>query len=230
MTSWSYTLAPEVSVAAEEAALPTSTTDAGEEHCLDHNTAHGAEAMALLLYQFQDSPRFKALIAIMARQIQEIEDSLWLELNQRDIEQSGGVYLDQIGKLIGQPRSGLLDVEYRSLLRARVQANRSKGTSSDIINVTQALFGNAGLLGEDYPAKVIYDTDGDVTLYDLDSVFQVLRDSVASGIQFMLIYQLSPTPLLFQFAPANVVVVDSTKGFANNSQTTGGHLRGARIV
>lgn len=230
MSSWSYILAPAAVISGEESALPTSVDDTGEEHCLARRTTVVVDGQELLLFQFQDSPRLKALLGIYLKQIQEIEDALWLELQQRDINQAAGIYLDQIGNLIGQPRSGLLDLAYRDLLRARIAANRSKGTSADIIDVIQALFGNVGMLSEDYPAKVIYDTDALVSTYDLDTVFQVLRASVSSGIQFMLIYQLSPTAVLFQFAPANVVVIDSTKGFADNAQTTGGHLRGARVI
>lgn len=231
MSAWSYILAPAPSISGEESLLPTSVDDTGEEHCLAQHTSVVVDGQELLLFQFQDSPRLKALLAIYLKQIQEVEDALWLELQQRDINQAAGIYLDQIGDLIGQPRSGLADLVYRDLLRARIAANRSRGTSADIIDVIQALFGNAGILSEDYPAKVIYDTDALVSLYDLDTVFQVLRASVSSGIQFMLIYQLSPTANLFKFAPpGGAVVVDANHGFGNTAQTTGGKLRGARVI
>lgn len=231
MSTWSYILAPAATIAGSESELPTSVDDTGEEHCLAQHTTVVVDGQELLLFQFQDSPRLKALLGIYLKQIQEVEDALWLELKQRDIDQAAGIYLDQIGDLIGQPRSGLLDLPYRDLLRARIASNRSKGTSADIIDVIQALFGNAGVLSEDYPAKVIYDTDALVSIYELDTVFQVLRASVSSGIQFMLIYQLSPTANLFKFAPpGGVVVVDANHGFGNTAQTTGGRLRGARIV
>lgn len=55
-----------------------------------------------------------------------------------------GVHLDRIGKLVGQPRGAAPDAEYRPLLRARVLANKSRGTASDVIGVFVAMFAGEG--------------------------------------------------------------------------------------
>ena len=61
---------------------------------------------------------------------------------------SAGVWLDAIGKLIGQPRKGGAyplgesDTDYRRKLRAAVLRNRSGGTAEDLIAVVSALLGD----------------------------------------------------------------------------------------
>lgn len=229
-STWTYSTDGLPVINGSETALPTSVSDTGEEHCLALKPDVVSDGQALLLYQFKDATKLNALLAIYLRQLQEAEVANWLLLNLQDIDIAGGIYLDHMGALIGQPRSGLDDTFYRNLLKARIAANKSTGTSADIIDVIQALFGNEGVLSEDYPAKVVYDTGGAVVEYALESVFQVLRDSVASGIQFMFIYQEYPDDEIFTFAPGNVVVVDADQGFANTAQTTGGRLRNARVA
>jgi hypothetical protein len=52
-----------------------------------------------------------------------------------------GVQLDRIGRLVGQARAGADDEHFRYYLRARIAANRSRGTVDDLIRVFQAMLG-----------------------------------------------------------------------------------------
>jgi len=52
-----------------------------------------------------------------------------------------GAQLDRIGRLVGQARAGADDDHFRYYLRARIAANRSRGTVDDLIRVFQAMLG-----------------------------------------------------------------------------------------
>lgn len=54
---------------------------------------------------------------------------------ERFVDTAVGAQLDIIGKIVGQKRNGLVDDIYRRYIRARVSANRSRGTKPDILKV-----------------------------------------------------------------------------------------------
>jgi len=47
-----------------------------------------------------------------------------------------------IGKLVGQPRNGLVDNDYRRFVRARIATNRSSGTSEEALNIARLVLGD----------------------------------------------------------------------------------------
>lgn len=78
---------------------------------------------------------------ILGPQFQDLEDATQSLLSLLDIDNSVGAQLDMIGRYVGQPRLGLLDVTYRLYLRARVLANKSTGTVEEIFAIMRALYG-----------------------------------------------------------------------------------------
>lgn len=67
--------------------------------------------------------------------VQDIENALQQLLTMRFIDTAVGVQLDVLGNIVGQGRDGLVDATYRRYIRARISANRSKGTIADAIRV-----------------------------------------------------------------------------------------------
>lgn len=94
--------------------------------------------------QFKGLSKITAWIDAIAVQAQALEDASQAVLTIIDIDASVGAQLDNLGRLIGQPRGGVNDVTYRLYLRARLAARRSKGTSEDLYTVFRALFGDLG--------------------------------------------------------------------------------------
>lgn len=94
--------------------------------------------------QFKDKPKIVAIAReVIAPQLQAIENAGQQLLTLWAIEDSEGVQLDIIGLLIGQPRFGLSDPDYRPVLSARIRANRSGGAPKDVYEVFRLLVGPA---------------------------------------------------------------------------------------
>lgn len=79
--------------------------------------------------------------------IQSFETAAQQVLTQRTIDTAVGQQLDEIGFLVGEPRSGLDDDTYRRRVRARISVHRSNGLVSDIIKVTALIvFDDASII------------------------------------------------------------------------------------
>lgn len=104
---------------------------------------HVERALALLPSQFAESTNLRALITAFAEIAQDIEDDTWACIEDRMLDTAEGAQLDQYGKVLGQPRDGLSDDDFRALLGIRILANRSNGQADVILRVV------AGLLGAD---------------------------------------------------------------------------------
>ena len=110
---------------------------------ITHILDHAARALALLPSQFAESTNLRALITAFTDAAQDIEDDTWACIEDRMLDTAEGVQLDQYGKVLGQPRDGLSDDDFRALLGIRILANRSNGQADVILRVV------AGLLGAD---------------------------------------------------------------------------------
>jgi hypothetical protein len=98
-----------------------------------HKTDYIAEAISLLLSQYRSSPNFLAILTALVEPLQDLEDDIAALLAQRVVTAAEGAQLDVLGKLVGQERAGRNDVDYQEWVLARVQANASQGTPSEII-------------------------------------------------------------------------------------------------
>ena len=78
---------------------------------------------------------------VLGPQCQDLEDAAQTLLTILDINASEGVNLDNIGRIVGQPRNGVDDSTYRLYLSARVLANKSAGTVDDLFKIMRVLFG-----------------------------------------------------------------------------------------
>lgn len=118
---------------------------------------HVAQGIARLLEQYKRSTRFIALLTVYLERTQALEDALWEVLELRSIDTGFGIILDHIGKILNEPRGGLIDDDYRILLRAKVKVLKSSGTGNQLIEIgdlsipggytfTLADMGNATLL------------------------------------------------------------------------------------
>jgi hypothetical protein len=105
----------------------------------DETIDHVAGAIGRLREQFKDKPNIVALLSALVRPSQAIENTLQDMLVFRTVDRATGVNLDRLGKIVGQPRNGLVDDDYRRYIRARIAANRSRGTVNDILKVARLI-------------------------------------------------------------------------------------------
>lgn len=101
-------------------------------------TDHVAQGLALLLSQFDESPRLRKLVEILLTRVQELEDwqqDVASQLN--DLQLAIGVQLDRHGRSIGELRNALTDVDYRRVILARGVANQSETDHETILRITR---------------------------------------------------------------------------------------------
>lgn len=92
---------------------------------------HVEQALAEIV-TYLDQPNFRAFIKTAAIEVQELEDTLWACIVERFLSRAVGAQLDQYGEVVGEPRNGLLDGEYREFLQARIWTNLSHGTPDEM--------------------------------------------------------------------------------------------------
>lgn len=96
---------------------------------------HVTKGLALLLQQWRLSPLLRGILATYLRQFQTLENVTWDVINSRMLATAIGAQLDMLGDLVGEPRKGRNDTDYRAAVRLRIRVNRSNGLAEDIIDV-----------------------------------------------------------------------------------------------
>ncbi len=147
----------------------------------------------------------KLLTAVCSAGFQPLEDTMQQVFLQRTIDNSVGTQLDAIGKLVGQPRNGLADDDYRRYCRAGISANRSKGTVEDLLKVIDlVIFDDSAtyVVTPSSPATVtIAITELGITDDLANVAFIFMRRSAATGVRVILEYG-NVTPLFtFDLGP-----------------------------
>lgn len=107
-------------------------TDGG---AIDHVTA----AINRLVIQFQ-KPKMKAMVRCFVTPIQKVEQAIIDLLTLRTLDNAVGEQLNVIGRIVGQKQVAVTDTTYRSLIRARIPANKSSGVAQDVLLVARLVF------------------------------------------------------------------------------------------
>lgn len=82
------------------------------------------------------------LLRALVGPFQKLEDTIQTLLVQRNVNLAIGVQLDQLGKLVGEPRDGVTDDEvYRRYVRARIAVNKSDGQPETIYRIARLVLG-----------------------------------------------------------------------------------------
>lgn len=102
-------------------------------------TDHSAKALARLMQKLKGKPLIEGLITASSTGFQTLEDTLW-SMYLITVDNATGDALDQFGAIVGQARGDAADdTDYRLMIKARVQANRSHGTVENILAVFRNL-------------------------------------------------------------------------------------------
>lgn len=84
------------------------------------------------------SPNLNSILSILLKQVQIVENVFHSVIVSRFIGSAVGVQLDQIGRLVGEPRYGRADdAVYRRAIRLRIFVNGSSGRPEDIIQIAR---------------------------------------------------------------------------------------------
>lgn len=177
-------------------------------------TDHVQQALNRLLFQYKESTNFRDFVTtVMGEQIQDIEDIGFELFGRLDIDNQEGEQLDGIGEIVGQPREGLTDDEYRVFLKARIAVNVSEGDAERLINTWKLLMdANTVELIENFPAEVSFYTDTSIGNPNLEALaFELIQLVAAGGVRvgFAAVYPDNA----FGFADSGI----NTSGFGDDT-------------
>lgn len=96
------------------------------------------EAIERLTSQLKGKENLEKLIKVSLRSLQEAEQSLLDLAKQKDLKTVTGIWLDYLGKLVGEFRSGRDDEEYRKAIEIRVAIKTSDGTEDSVYNIIKS--------------------------------------------------------------------------------------------
>lgn len=206
------------------AGIALGAEDTGEPYPLVCITDHVADGVSLLLPEFDESVRLIDMLKIGLRQVQMLEDELCAFRDQRDIDQAGNAFLDEIGALVLDVRGGRVDSAYRDSIKSQARVIRSRGTLPDLIAIVNPLVGAL------FPRIITAPGRKHLFIEFTDPTTQTLMLFVNGRLQkarmaaenVQVIYTLTAHAAVFTAAPADVSVTDAALGFADDGATSGG--------
>lgn len=106
---------------------------------------HSALALAEVLSQFADSPKYRGIVSALAGRFRGIEDDAIALLDDGMISTAAGELLNRWGRLLAVSRGGRSDADYRRLILTRITARRSGGVPESILAVVAILAGDVAV-------------------------------------------------------------------------------------
>lgn len=192
MSDLVYTLPP-------EAVLASFADDGVGARITDHAT----RAVERLGQQYR-KPKFEAFLRALIGPLQTVENTAWDVLTLRNVDTAIGVQLDTLGEIVGQPRNGMVDADYRRAIRARIAVNNSNGTIHDVITAAKLVIDNVlvkVVIIPQYPAALTVVASGAaVTTGVADIVIDFLRETVSAGVRILFEYSTVAPSAAFCFA------------------------------
>lgn len=167
----------------EEAAVSEST-----DGVFSHNTGHVAEGISHLIDLFRFGPRNEAAVTAVLEQVQELEDAIQDVYTAFDPNTAVGHALDLLGRLVGEPRAGREDDEFRAAIRVRVLVNYSDGKVEQLYDIVNGVFSTLGTpptvaVHESFPRTITVETMGDPGAVTIETLHRILVAAKAGGVK-----------------------------------------------
>lgn len=144
----------------------------------------------------------ETLLTIFLKPAQRLENTSIDMLTKRFVDTAEGAQLDVLGRLVGQPRGGLVDDTYRRYIRARVAANNSSGKREELINIARLVVNDASVitLHEEANATARLKVSLPQTSTTETVLVYFLTLAVGNGIRIIVETNAYPSNLRFKFA------------------------------
>lgn len=198
-----------------------------EGEFLERVRDHCAQGISHFIEQYKEKPRLAELLCIYLDQVQEAENAAWRCATERAVDTAIGAQLTQLGAIIGQPRLGLSDDNYRPLIRARVRANRSEGTPPDLYKVVRAAMGVESGSGryDPYPPASLIFWVGAPLAFSHSILHGLLIDSVMAGVRIISVFLTAdPSAMLTLGWSGNAPESSAMQGLGWTGNALGGVL------
>lgn len=189
---------------------------------LAQSLEHIAQARALLITQFKGSASLGALLDSYIQQVQLLENAAFDVLNSRTVESASDAQLDLLGKLVGQPRNGMEDKDYRLCINARIAINVGSGTADQLLNLF-ILLGETPSIYVTPPAS-FYLYMPSISSDTAASYAPLVAIAKAAAVASAVVYSTIDDAHTFTFSDNDTEQSSTTQGWADDAQTTGGQL------
>ena len=189
-------------------------------------TAHVEQSRKRLTPALRGKARIEALLRSMTEEVQIAENVLWALLTLT-LSNAVGEQLDRIGRLLGQARGSLGDTDYRAVLRGTVKARRSSGTVEQLYEIGRLVTGGINVRVREGAASIYVEP---VAPHPAGAavLLRMMQLAKAGGVSVCVADPPLAESALFTFSSDPMRSQSSaTQGFADDAQTTGGHLTGA---
>lgn len=201
---------------------------------IDYVSSWTTRLRGRLYTQFRNKITWEQWVALLGRQFQDLEDAAQTMFVLLVIDDSEGVMLDLIGRVIGQPRLGSDDATYRLYLRARVLANKSSGGNENLYKVFRALYGaTIGLVIRTSALGVkafSFRVRGPITPTGASVGLGFLRDSKEAGARAILEWQETVDTDMFTFMVGSTLTSATSIGATTLSvKDTSGYMAGGSL-
>jgi hypothetical protein len=111
------------------------------------NLDHGQDAINHLLPDYDALPRIEAWLRAAGAQLTQLEGELVEMHRMRALAYASGIWVDILGAIVGEPRKGRTDAQYKPYIQIRILTNRSAGLPSDLYAILLlGLTGNTVML------------------------------------------------------------------------------------
>jgi hypothetical protein len=185
---------------------------------------HIAKALARLLTQYKNKPRFESFVEAFSAQVQDIEDATFGIIDARALDFAEGQQLDNLGEIIGVKRQSFADPFYRILLFVKIGQNTSQGGPVKVINIfkllTEATLVHYINLNT---ASVMLGTNAPISADQINFVYRNMELVIAGGVRIDHITYFDPDEP-FAFAGPNTDAPGL--GWSDITGTQGGKFAG----
>jgi hypothetical protein len=96
---------------------------------------HVEDGLEKLVGAATDQPRIRAWLESYLNRIQDLENAVYRYIFGVLLDNAVGVHLDNLGALVGEPRSGKSDERFRFAIRIAARVNRSSGRVVDLLEI-----------------------------------------------------------------------------------------------
>jgi hypothetical protein len=136
------------------------------------------EAESLLLYQFSQSAKLKALVRGLVEPFRIADDELHKLRHGRYIDEASGHTLDIIGSIVGQPRHNMKDGDYRAWITVGILLNQSSGTPEDVLAILNILYRlKPNFIMHEYQPNDVVFTLLTLPMAPVKAVFDIVRSA-----------------------------------------------------
>src|SRR5690606_8416474 len=117
---------------------PSLPSEPASETAVDGGVDHAEAAVNRLPQQFR-KPKIEKLLRILCKPMAALEQAFVDLLTKRTVETAEGAQLEVLGRIVGQPLVDVAETTYRTLVRARIVANKSSGLGDQVLRIARAV-------------------------------------------------------------------------------------------